>query len=75
MRTVSFILALAALGGTLAACQTNPPELSAQQICLAHFENDPVERERCRINPDVSRGSPPDLTPQELPVRTGQMSN
>jgi len=75
MRTIPFILALAGLGVTLAACQTTPAELSAQQVCLAHYENDPVERERCRINPETSRGSPPDVTPQELPIRTGQIGS
>lgn len=72
MRTLPFILALAGFGVTLAACQTTPPQLTNEQVCLAHYENDPVERERCRINPEVSGGSPPDVSPHELPVRTGQ---
>jgi hypothetical protein len=74
MRIIPCILALAGLGLALAACQTNPPELSNQQVCLSHYENDPVERERCRLSPETSRGSPPDVSPHELPVRTGQMS-
>ncbi len=68
--------AVVALCGLAAAgCQAGPaPELSQQAVCLQHYENDPVERERCRLDPTVARGSPPDISPKELPVRSGQMS-
>lgn len=61
----------------LAACATGgpPPQLTEQQVCLQHHENNPVERERCYQSPELRRGTPPDTRPQDLPVRSGQISD
>jgi hypothetical protein len=67
------ILAVSCTGlGLLAGgCASKPAqELSLEQVCLQHFENDPVERDRCRLEAQNRSGSVPDLEPQQLPVRT-----
>ena len=58
--------------GLLSAGCISPPaqELSLEQVCLQHFENDPVERDRCRLSAENRRGSVPDVEPQQLPIRT-----
>jgi hypothetical protein len=50
-------------------------ELSQETVCLSHFENDPVERDRCRLDASVRGDTVPDVTPQQLPIRTGQPSD
>jgi len=72
--TAVLILLAAAFG----ACTTPgkpEAELSQEQVCLAHFENDPVERDRCRMDAKVRSDSVPDVRPMELPIRTGQMGD
>ena len=67
------ILALAA-----AACSTpGKPEneLSQEQVCLSHFENDPVERDRCMVDSHVRNDTVPDVRPMDLPVRSGQLGD
>jgi len=65
------------LGLAAGACSVAPPaqELSLEQVCLQHFENDPVERDRCRMSAENRKGSVPDVEPQELPIRSGQLSD
>jgi hypothetical protein len=65
-----------ALGLMTGACAGKPTqELSLEQVCLQHFENDPVERDRCRLSAQNRGGSVPDVEPQQLPLRTGQVSD
>lgn len=66
------LLTASLLALALAGCSTpsGPAELTDQQICLDHFENDPVERDRCLLTPSNRTGTPPDMRPQDLPVRT-----
>jgi hypothetical protein len=64
-----------AISLALAGCFSGPAELSQQQVCLAHHENDPVERDRCRQNAATRHDTVPDVRPQQLPVRTGQPSD
>jgi hypothetical protein len=62
----------------LVACaSTGRPEseLTQEQVCLAHFENDPVERDRCTQDAAVRGDTPPDVRPLDLPIRTGQMGD
>lgn len=70
------LLASAALLLALAACATPavPPELSDEQVCLSHFENDPVEQARCRLDAGLRDGTPPDADPRQLPLDTGAPS-
>lgn len=69
---------LAILGLSLAGCTTpNGPEaqLSQEQVCLAHNENDPVQRDRCRLDASVRGDTVPDVRPMDLPIRNGQMGD
>jgi hypothetical protein len=70
------IVAMAALAG--AGCATDPykppPQLTDEQVCLKHFENDPVERDRCHLSGEQRQDRPRDLDPHQLPVRTGDPS-
>ncbi len=74
-----FILAMPclAIGLAMSACASGgrPAELTQQQVCLAHFENDPVERDRCRQDASVRGDTPPDVSPHDLPIRTGQIGD
>ena len=66
------------LGLTASACSTPgrpETELSQEQVCLAHFENDPVERDRCRLDASVRGDTVPDVRPMDLPLRTGQLGD
>jgi hypothetical protein len=71
------ILFASALALVASACAGSNPaqELSQQAVCLEHFENDPVERDRCKQAPENQRGTAPDVRPQDLPVRSGQPSD
>lgn len=62
---------------TLGACQTatGDAQLTERQVCLDHFQNDPVERDRCLQTAANRTGTPPDMRPQDLPVRSGQPSD
>lgn len=60
---------------SLSACFSPSTELSQQQACEFHNQNDPVERDRCRLPPATRGGTVPDVRPQDLPVRTGQPSD
>ena len=62
----------------LAGCASNgrpEAELTQEQVCLAHFENDPVERVRCRLDASVRGDTVPDVNPMQLPIRNGQMGD
>ena len=72
--------ALPALLLTLAAsaCATpgNPEtELTQQQVCVAHNENDAAQRDRCLVNAASRSDTPPDVRPLDLPLRTGQIGD
>ena len=69
----ALLLALAA-----SACSTpGSPEtgLTQQQVCLAHHENDPAQRDRCLVNAASRSDTAPDVRPMDLPVRTGQIGD
>jgi hypothetical protein len=69
----TLLLALAA-----SACSTpgNPEaELTQQQVCLAHNENDPAQRDRCLVNAASRSDTPPDVRPMDLPIRNGQLGD
>jgi len=76
MQSARALMAVAGLLGLAAACATPavPPELTEQQVCLSHFENDPVEQARCRLDPALRSGTPPDADPRQLPLDTGAPS-
>lgn len=62
----------------LMACASDgKPEsgLSQEQVCIAHFENDPVERDRCRTDASVRSDTVPDVSPRQLPIRSGQLGD
>lgn len=70
--------ALPALLLALAACATPgapETELTQQQVCLAHNENDPAQRDRCLVDAAVRGDTPPDVRPMDLPLRTGQIGD
>jgi hypothetical protein len=71
------LILAAALACLVSACATERPaqELSLEAVCLQHFENDPVERDRCKLSSENRSGSVPDVRPQDLPVRSGQQSD
>ena len=73
---ILLVAALAGLAATgCAADPAKPPaELSDEQVCLKHFEHDPVERDRCHLTGEQRQGRPQDLDPHQLPVRTGDPS-
>ena len=48
---------------------------SQQQVCLAHNENDPAQRDRCLVNAASRSDTSPDVRPMDLPVRNGQMGD
>ncbi len=76
MKPAALMIALAALTAGCASTENGPEaELTQEQVCLAHFENDPVERDRCRQDANNRRDTPRDVRPMELPVRTGQMGD
>ena len=78
MRITPVNAVIAALGCAgvvgLSGCMTEPvSQRSAdEQICLHHHENSPEEQARCRLNPALRDGPPPDMSPRELPVRVEQ---
>jgi len=71
------ILVFTALALLATACASGKPtqELSQEAVCLSHFENDPVERDRCRQSAKTRSDTVPDVRPQDLPVRTGGLSD
>lgn len=75
---IRLVLAVAPLAILATACSTpGKPEaqLSQEQVCLAHFENDPVERDRCRLDAAVRGDTVPDVRPMDLPIRSGQIGD
>ncbi len=76
MKSATVVLTILAV--TLGACASPgkpEAELTQEAVCLAHFENDPVERDRCRLDARVRGDTVPDVRPMELPIRTGQMGD
>ena len=71
------MIALACLsaGAALGGCVNAGTNLSQEQACEFHNENDPVERDRCRQPVNNRADTVPDVRPQELPIRTGQPSD
>ena len=67
------VLAFSALALLVSACASSgkpTQELSQEAVCLSHFENDPVERDRCRQSAETRNDTVPDVRPEDLPVRT-----
>ncbi|HEV7693647.1 MAG TPA: hypothetical protein VGO52_22620 [Hyphomonadaceae bacterium] len=60
---------------SLSACASSSAELSQEQACEFHNQNDPVERDRCHLPPATRGGTVPDVRPQDLPIRSGQPSD
>ena len=75
IRIAAALPAVVALA-SLAACASpgGPKRLSDQQVCLEHHKGDAAEEDRCRLNPDLQRGSPPVGRAQDLPIRTDSPS-
>lgn len=73
---IAAALAAALALTVLAACASpgGPQRLSDQQVCLAHHKGDAAEEDRCRLSPDLQRGSPPEGRAQDLPIRTDSPS-
>ena len=72
------ILALPPLALLVSACASSgkpTQELSQEAVCLSHFENDPVERDRCRQSAKTRSDTVPDVRPEDLPIRTGGLSD
>jgi len=70
--------ALPALLLALAACSTPgmpENELTQQQVCVAHNENDPAQRDRCLVNAASRGDTAPDVRPMDLPIRNGQLGD
>jgi hypothetical protein len=73
-------LSLPCLALMLAASACSTPgapetELTQQQVCVAHNENDPAQRDRCMVNAASRDDTPPDVRPLDLPLRTGQIGD
>ncbi len=78
MKHLILALPVLAIGLAASACSSSgrpENELTDQQVCLAHNENDPVQRDRCRQDASVRSDTPPDVSPRELPLRTGQLGD
>ena len=78
MGRVQLVFASIVLALCASACATPgkaEAELSQEQVCLAHFENDPVERDRCMLDARVRGDTVPDVRPLDLPLRTGQIGD
>jgi hypothetical protein len=78
MKRLRPAIVVALMGLAVAACATPgrpDSELSQEQVCLSHFENDPVERDRCMLDASVRSDTVPDVRPMDLPIRTGQMGD
>ena len=77
MNHTARILACSAMALVASACASGKPsqELSQEAVCLSHFENDPVERDRCRQPAATRNDTVPDVRPQDLPIRTGGLSD
>lgn len=78
MSRVRFAVSTLGLALALAACSTPgkaETELSQEQVCLSHFENDPVERDRCMLDARVRNDTVPDVRPMDLPIRSGQIGD
>ncbi len=72
---LAVLFVLAALAAGCVSDGTAPQELTQEAACLQHFENDPVERARCRVPAQSRSDSVPDASPHQLPIRTGQPSD
>jgi hypothetical protein len=67
--------AIVSLAGLIACASPPTTRLTDQQVCLEHHKGDAAEEARCRLDPALQRGSPPDARPQDLPIRSGQPSD
>jgi|LakMenEpi03Aug12_release.lakeMendotaPanAssembly.Ray.scaffolds.fasta_scaffold298854_1 hypothetical protein len=78
LRRACLLLLLPLSGLAGAGCVApgmNEIELTPEQACLAHFENDPVEQDRCRLDARSRSGTVPDVPPMSLPIRSGTMGD
>ncbi|HOZ28248.1 MAG TPA: hypothetical protein PLH23_12870 [Hyphomonadaceae bacterium] len=67
-----------AVGLAMSACSSSgrpETELTQEAACIAHNANDPVQRDRCRLDASVRSDTVPDVSPHELPIRTGQIGD
>lgn len=67
-----------ALGLAASACSSSgrpEAELTDEMVCLAHNENDPAQRDRCRVDASIRNDTAPEASPHQLPIRTGQIGD
>ena len=71
------LLVFAMVGGAmLSACAHDdvmrkpPTQLTDEQVCLSHYEKDPVMKDRCHLSPEDRKGPPQDVDPHQLPLKT-----
>lgn len=78
MKRLILAVPFLAIGLAASACATGgrpEAELTNEMVCLAHNENDPAQRDRCRVDASIRRDTPPDVSPHQLPLRTGQLGD
>ncbi len=77
MKRLILAVPFLAIGLATSACATGgrEAELTDERVCLAHNENDPAQRDRCRVDASIRRDTPPDVSPHQLPLRTGQLGD
>ncbi len=78
MKRLILALPVLMIGMAASACSSSgrpEAELTDEMVCLAHNENDPAQRDRCRVDASVRNDTPPDVSPRELPLRTGQIGD
>lgn len=77
MKRLILAVPFLALGLAVSACSSpgRPAELTDEMVCLAHNENDPAQRDRCRVDAAVRKDTAPDVSPHQLPLRTGQLGD
>ncbi|RYG36440.1 MAG: hypothetical protein EON93_05060 [Burkholderiales bacterium] len=77
MKRLILAVPFLALGLAASACSTGvrEAELTDEMVCLAHNENDPAQRDRCRVDASIRKDTPPDVSPHQLPLRTGQIGD
>ncbi len=70
--TAALLPLVIAASSALSGCISSAPisqQAAEEQICLHHHEHSPEEQARCRLDPGLRGDRPPDMMPQQLPVR------
>ena len=78
MKRLILALPVLAIGLAASACGSSgrpETELTDLQVCLAHNESDPAQRDRCRVDASVRSDTVPDASARQLPLRTGQIGD